>query len=113
MVRGFQTEVASGSRIASASVEWRQPLWSFQRGVGTWPVFIRTVHAAVFADAGHAWTGEFSADRLMASFGVEGSLDTVVGFRLPLTLSAGLARTYDRATGRSDTGVYARIGPSF
>ncbi len=113
MVRGFQTEVASGSRIASASVEWRQPLWSFQRGFGTWPVFIRTVHAAVFADAGHAWTGEFSADRLMASFGVEGSLDTVVGFRLPLTLTAGLARTYDRAAGRSDTGVYARIGPSF
>ncbi len=67
----------------------------------------------MFADAGHAWTGEFSADRLKASVGVEGSLDTVVGFRLPLTFTAGLARTYDRFTGRGDTGVYVRIGPSF
>jgi Tol biopolymer transport system component len=113
MVRGFQTEVASGSRIASASVEWRQPLWSVQRGAGTWPVFIRTVHAAVFADAGHTWTGEFSADRLKASFGIEGSLDTVVGFHLPLTFTAGLARTYDRAAAQGATGFYVRIGPSF
>ena len=113
MVRGFGNQVAAGSRIASASVEWRQPLWRVQRGTGTWPIFLRTVHAAVFADAGHAWTGAFSADRLEASVGAEGSLDTVVGFRLPLTLSAGVARTYDRFTGRGATGVYVRIGPSF
>lgn len=113
MVRGFEDEVAAGGRIASASVEWRQPLWRVQRGTGTWPIFLRTVHAAVFVDAGHAWTGAFSADRLKASVGAESSLDTVVGFRLPLTVTAGVARTYDRFTGRGDTGVYVRIGPSF
>jgi hemolysin activation/secretion protein len=113
MVRGFEDEAAAGSRIASASVEWRQPLWRVQRGTGTWPIFLRTVHAAVFVDAGHAWTGEFSPDRLKASVGAEGSLDTVVGFRLPLTFTAGVAHTYDRFTGHGATGFYVRIGPSF
>ncbi len=113
MIRGFDDEVAAGSRIASASVEWRQPVWRVQRGTGTWPIFLRTFHAAVFVDAGHVWTGTFSADRLKASVGAEGSLDTVVGFHLPLTFTAGVARTYDRFTGRGDTGFYVRIGPSF
>ncbi len=113
MVRGFQTEVASGSRIASASVEWRQPLWRVDRGRGTWPLFLRSVYSAVFVDAGHAWTGAFSTERLKASVGAEASADTVVGFRMPLTFTAGVARTYDRATGRGATGFYVRIGPSF
>jgi hypothetical protein len=113
MVRGFQDEVAAGNRIASATVEWRQPLWRIERGFGTWPIFLRTVHAAVFADAGQAWTGEFSADRLKASVGAEGSVDTVVGFSLPLTFTAGVARTHDGATGHGATGFYVRIGPSF
>ncbi len=113
MVRGFQDEVASGSRIASASVEWRQPLWRLERGWGTWPIFLRTVHAALFADVGNAWSGEYPSDRLKASVGVEASIDTVVGFRLPLTFTAGVARTHDAATGRSATGAYVRFGPSF
>jgi len=113
MVRGFEDEVAAGSRIASASLEWRQPLPRVQRGVGTWPIFVRTAHVAVFADAGSAWTGDFSSDRVMASFGLEASIDTVVGFRLPLTFTAGVARTYDRGSRRAAGGFYARIGPSF
>jgi outer membrane translocation and assembly module TamA len=81
--------------------------------VGTWPIFVRTAHVAVFADAGSAWTGDFSSDRVMASFGLEASIDTVVGFRLPLTFTAGVARTYDRGSRRAAGGFYARIGPSF
>ncbi len=113
MIRGFEDNVSAGSRIASASVEWRQPVWRVQRGTGTWPIFLRTVHAAVFVDAGHAWIPEPSTNRPKASVGVEGSLDTVVGFHLPLTFTAGVARTYDSFTGRGATGVYVRIGPSF
>jgi hypothetical protein len=113
MVRGFQDEVASGSRIASASIEWRQPLWCLERGRGSWPIFLKAVHAALFADAGNAWNGEFSSDRLKASVGAEASIDTVVGFRLPMTFTAGVARTHDAASGRSATGAYIRFGPSF
>jgi hypothetical protein len=113
MVRGFGDNVAAGPRVGAVSVEWRQPLWRLERGWGTWPVYVRTVHAAVFADAGYAWTGQFSLDRLKASVGVEGSIDTVIGFNLPLTFTAGVARTRDGATGRGATGVYLRIGGSF
>jgi hypothetical protein len=113
MVRGYETEVAAGSRIASASVEWRQPLWSVQRGFGTWPIFIRALHASIFADAGHAWIRESSTNRPKASVGVEASVDTVVGFWLPVTFAAGVARTYDLVTERFGTGFYLRIGPSF
>ncbi len=113
MVRGFQDEVATGSRIASASVEWRQPLWRIERGKGTWPILLRALHAALFADVGNAWSGEYPSARLKASVGFEASIDTVVGFQLPLTLTAGVARTHDAATGRGATGAYVRFGPSF
>ena len=42
-----------------ANLDYRFPLARIQRGVGTLPFFLRTAHAAVFADAGHAWNGRF------------------------------------------------------
>jgi hypothetical protein len=67
----------------------------------------------MFADVGNAWSVEFSTKRVKASVGVEASIDTVVGYRLPLTFTAGVARTHDGATLRGATGAYVRFGPSF
>jgi hypothetical protein len=114
MVRGFDNQVSAGSHVAVATVEWRQPAWRIERGWGTFPVFLRTLHGAVFVDAGHAWDSGFSVARVKTSVGVEASLDVVAGYRVPVTVTAGIASTRDgAASGRRGTGVYFRFGPSF
>jgi Tol biopolymer transport system component len=114
MLRGFGDQVFSGTHTAVASVEWRQPAWRIERGWGTVPVYVRTFHGTVFADAGQAWMQGFYARQAKTSAGVEGSVDVVAGYRLPLTLTAGIAWTRDgEASGRRGRGVYFRFGPSF
>jgi hypothetical protein len=56
LLRGFERNTFAGSHVAVANAEYRFPIARPQRGIGTWPVFLHSIHAAVFADAGHAWT---------------------------------------------------------
>jgi outer membrane protein assembly factor BamA len=56
LLRGFPADSFAGSRVALMNADYRWPIARPQRGAGTWPVFVHTLHAAVFADAGHAWT---------------------------------------------------------
>ncbi len=114
MLRGFDDQLFAGTHVAVATVEWRQPGWRIERGWGTIPFFLRTVHGAVFVDLGHAWDSGFSMAAVKTSVGVEGSLDLVAGYGLPLTVSAGVAWTRDGAAGgRRGTAIYLRLGPSF
>jgi hypothetical protein len=99
--------------VATASVEWRQPARRFDRGWGTFPLLLRAVHWAVFVDAGDGWDTGTSVRTARASAGLEGSIDVVVGYVRRLTLTGGVARTYDGRHGVSGTGAYFRLGPSF
>jgi hypothetical protein len=85
-----------------------------QRGIGTWPAFLHTVHAAVFADAGDAWTRAFRARNLKTSVGGELSADVVAGYWFPFTLTVGAARGHDGSGMLSDRwSLYARIGRAY
>ena len=95
------------------NVDYRLPLWRVGRGIGTIPVFLRTVHGAVFFDAGQAWTGGFRWGDVRTSFGGEISADTVLGFALPLTFTAGAAIRYDGTIDRSSVVAFARVGRAF
>ena len=114
LLRGFAANTFAGGRVAVANVDYRFPLLRVERGHGTWPLFIRQLHGAVFADAGHAWRGRFDAGDLKTSFGGELSADVVAGFALPLTLTAGVARGHDGAGRVADTTTYyVRLGRAF
>jgi Tol biopolymer transport system component len=114
MLRGFDNLAIAGRHVAVGTLEWRQPVRRIERGWGTVPVFVGTIHGAVFIDAGDAWDAGFSVGRLKASIGAEASVDLVVGYRLPITLTAGAAVTRDgAASGRRGSGAYVRLGPSF
>ena len=91
LLRGFQDDVFVGDRVALVNIEARVPLLSVERGWGTWPLFLRTIHAAAFSDIGHAWTGTVRWSDRKLGYGVELSADVVAGFGLPLTWRAGLA----------------------
>lgn len=113
LIRGFATDDTAGRHAAVMNLDYRVPLEWLERGVGTWPVFLRSLHGALFADGGAAWDSRLTRDRRRASIGAELSADVVVGYSVPLTLAGGVAWRHD-PTGRSrGAAVFARIGRAF
>jgi hypothetical protein len=113
LIRGLEADTVIGNHAAVANLDYRFPLWYVQRGVGTVPLFFRTIHAAVFADAGHAWTERFRLSDIRSAAGAELSLDAVVGYTLPVTFTAGLAWRDDPVGARRGAVVFGRMGRAF
>jgi hypothetical protein len=111
LIRGVESSDLAGERAFVVNLDYRLPLFRPERGFGTVPVFLRTVHAAVFADIGHAWDDEFRRGDVSHSIGAELSLDAVVGFALPLTFTGGAA--WRSLPDRSGAVVFGRIGRAF
>ena len=76
-------------------------------------MFFRTLHGAVFADAGHAWDTTFRAADLRTSTGGELSLDIVILRYVPLTLVTGAAWIRDPVANRRGATFFGRIGYAF
>lgn len=113
LLRGFPSDSFAGSRVAVINGEYRFPIAWPQRGVGTLPVFLRNVHATVFGDTGHAWSGRFRIDDIKTSAGGELSIDVVAGYSLPITITGGAAWGRDGVGAVSGGTVYARVGRAF
>jgi Tol biopolymer transport system component len=114
LMRGFPSDTFAGRRVVLVNAEYRWPIVRPQRGVGTWPMFLHTVHAAAFADAGHAWTKGFRLEDAKISAGAELAIDVVAGYSFPLTTALGIAWGRDgaRPDDRPAT-FYVRLGRSF
>jgi hypothetical protein len=114
LLRGFAVDDIAGSRAAVVNLDYRWPLAQVQRGAGAWPVFLRSLHAAVFVDAGHAWDRTFRFSDVRTSMGAEIAADTVLGHYLPVTVAAGAAWRRDPLAPSIRNGaVFARIGKAF
>ncbi len=114
LLRGFGTNTFAGSHVALINADYRFPIARPQRGYGTWPLFLHTVHGTVFADAGHAWTREFRSDAVKTSFGAEVSARIVAAYFYPVTITGGAAWGHDgRHTVADRATIYGRIGYAF
>ena len=113
LLRGIDSDAITGRHAMVGNLDFRFPLVSVQRGVGTLPFFLRTAHAAIFADAGHAWNDAFRWSSVRTSVGAELSLDSVIGYALPLTFATGVAWRDDPATSRRGFVTFGRIGRAF
>ena len=91
LVRGVARDELVGTRAAVINLDYRFPLKRIERGIGTLPAFARVLHGAVFVDAGHAWVDRFQWSAVTVSLGGELSLDTVLGYVLPVTFTTGAA----------------------
>ncbi len=113
LLRGFDQNQFPGSRIAVGNLEYRLPLVRVERGLGTWPAFLRTLHAAAFFDLGKTWTPALSAQAFAWSVGAEAAANVRVAYRLPLTLAAGVAWPHDPAGFMRPAVAYVRLGRAF
>ena len=93
-LRGFP--LRGGEQLAVAQLEYRLLISRINRGIETLPIFARRVHAALFVDAGDAWTGDFALRRIGVGVGGElrfsWSSDYGVDYTLRLGLAQGLTR---------------------
>ncbi len=112
LLRGFEESALIGDHAAVVNLDYRFPLGWVQRGLGTLPVFLRSVHGAVFVDAGHAWDRRFGAGSVHRSAGAELSFDTVLASSLALTVTGGVAWRHDGARGRGVV-AFGRVGRAF
>ena len=114
LLRGFPADSFAGSRVALMNADYRWAIARPQRGAGTWPVFVHTLHAAVFADAGHAWTRTFAAHDLKVAAGGELSFELIGAYSVPFTVTTGIAWGRDGShTVSSGATAYVRIGRAF
>ena len=108
LLRGLGADEIAGTRAAVVNLDYRFPL-SRRSRPRDHARLSRVVHGAVLVDAGHAWVERFTRSDITGSAGAELSLDAVVGFVLPLTVTAGGAWV---SQGGGFAG-FARIGRAF
>ena len=110
VLRGFDQNQFTGRRHAAANLEYRFPLFSPQRGWRSVPVFLRHFRGTLFFDAAHAWSQEFRVEDVKTAAGASLGLDTALGFTLPATAEATIARGLGS---NGDTKLYLRFGLAF
>jgi outer membrane protein assembly factor BamA len=110
VLRGYADDAFTGRRFAHANVEYRLPLGHPQRGYRSFPLFLRHLHTAVFADAAHAWSGPFRLSEVKTGVGVALGADVSLGHGLPITGTVGIARGL---ADQGETRGYIRVGLSF
>jgi hypothetical protein len=109
-----------------SGLEYRFPIWHIHRGVGTIPLYLRSLSGTLFADAGNAFeapesaTGSQASGLVQAAFqrplvgvGAEISLGNVVGYRQGLMLRAGIGCPLTERKDLAPFTPYIQAGGSF
>ena len=98
-LRGLPIAALSRTRSLLFSFEYRIPVVSPQRGLGTAPFYVENIHFAPFADYGNAWNsssntvgnGQYFFNDFFLSTGAEFRGDFIIGHGLPVTGRLGYA----------------------
>src|SRR6185369_5820456 len=59
VLHGYEPGRLRGRQFHLANLEFRQDLVTIEKGFYTLPIYLRRLHAALFADAGYAHDGDF------------------------------------------------------
>lgn len=95
LVRGLPPDERVGRAVFVANGDYRFPLARVERGVRTWPFFLRDFHGAVFADVGSAGSALDDLPSAASSVGAEIASRLTVGYSWNLSVAAGAAWVRD------------------
>ena len=104
-LRGYPSGWLEGTGFALANAELRFPIASPDVGHTTWPIFLRRVHGAVFADLGDAFDlpgtlpfagHPFRTDELRLGAGLEARLELALAYFAVTDLRLGLGHAFGR-----------------
>ncbi len=121
-LRGLPLSAFGATRALVMSMEYRIPIVSPQRGLGTWPLYLQNLHCALFADYGDGWVADQKPDDIRDFFddfllgvGLELRGDFVIGHGLAVKGRLGygiIVLNRDRLLGLSDRilGTDAKYG---
>ncbi len=110
VLRGYPDNAFRGRGLAYGNAEYRVPLAHPQRGLRSYPLFLRHLHASAFFDAANTWNGAFRWSDVKKSAGGALGADWILFHRLPLTTLLGVGHGFDAG---GETQVYFRTGLSF
>lgn len=91
-LRGYPPNYRVGTQFHLAQLEYRFPIFRFNRGVSTLPVYLNRLWATVFCDAGDAFFDSIDFDQLRVGVGAELHLDFTLFYVLGFSLRVGYAR---------------------
>lgn len=92
------------------SVEYRLPVTRIERGFMAPPLGIDQIHTTLFYEAGAAWDTGSDPQEYYRSAGIEVNVDSVLFYYLPIQLSFGYAKGFDKG---GDKEYYLRLGSAF
>lgn len=95
-LRGFADDgLSTRAHLACVTAEYRFPLARIERGISTWPFYVRALHGALFAETGipHPNGRRLTFDDPHRSAGAELRSDWLFSYAVPAHLMLGYAVT--------------------
>ncbi len=89
-VRGFPVASLFGTRAATASLEYRAPLWLPARGWKLLPLFVDRTSISFFGDYGTAGCGPYIATACPAADSLGGTMRSIAGLGAELNVNAAI-----------------------
>lgn len=97
-VRGYRAGIYYGKTLLTGSLAYSFPLFWIERGINTYPIYFRNLHARLFTDVGTA-ASEFppeGIEPLLVSFGMETTLSLDLFYsQVPCNFTGGIAVTQE------------------
>lgn len=93
-LRGYRPDAFFGKSVGLASLEYRFPAVTVDRGPYTLPVFLRRIHGAVFSDLGATGPAPFELSAPKPSAGLEARFETGALYSVVTNIRLGLARGF-------------------
>jgi Tol biopolymer transport system component len=115
LLRGLPADDRAGTAVLVANLDYRFPIARIERGIRTWPFFLRDIHGAVFTDAGSAGAALDALPAAAFSVGAEIGARITLGYTWNFSVSSGAAWVHDPGrSGQPDRlAAFVRTGYAF